>query len=60
MAKRIKVTILGEKSITTKMQLYEEVGKPSTKSKEIICQADEGTGNGCRRPCKRVLFGLAC
>lgn len=57
----IKLPYFVKKSITTKMQSYEEeVGKPSTKSKEIICQADEGTGNGCRRRGKWVLSGLAC
>ena len=59
--KATKWLYLEKRSTTTKMQLNPwEIGKPSTKSKDITCHAAEGVANGCNSLGYLTRSGLAC
>ena len=61
MAQRRKWAYLENLSTTTKMQLLPpDLGSPSTKFIEIICQDAVGTAKRCNKHGYRTRLGFAC
>jgi hypothetical protein len=57
----IKWLHLENLSTTTRIQLEDpDLGNPSIKSNEIVCQAPSGTGKGESNLGHLFLLGLAC